>query len=911
MKKKRLLALFLACTMSIPTLGVSAAENEPTPPSEEISVEEPAADDPIGEEIIIEGPAEEENLIDEPVIDEPFIEEPVIEQPIIEEPIIDEPIIDEPDIDEPIIEEPIIEESIIKEAPLNSLMLMTNEGNSLVPMATIASGSCGSNLKWTLDSNGTLTINGTGTMTDFPTYKDPPWYSRRASIKTISIQSGVTSIGDLAFCWCENLTSVTIPTSVTSIGDSAFLECTNLTSIKIPNKVSSIGIRAFYNCTNLASVTIPYGVDTISEEAFMYCKSLNSVTLPNSVTIIDEYAFAGCNGLTSIIIPDSVRSIYKDAFNGCRNLRSITFGKNLSSISYCAFYYAYLNTIIFKGNAPTIKGDSFLNVTATAYYPANNDTWTAENKLNYGGKLTWKTWTCEMLNQEHSIVTQNEVPPTCTETGLSEGEYCSVCGKITLSQTIVPANGHTEVTIPGKPATSTETGLTDGIVCGVCGKVLKEQEIIEISLPGGECGTELTWEFNPETGTLTISGTGAMENYSSRTAPWYEYADQITNLVVEENVLSIGKYALDGCSNLKTVSIPSTLTLIDQYAFSSASQMTDVYYNGTKSEWENISKKFGNTTLNGKIIHPIMAEGIGGNTDTDVEANASISYFGNFTGTFSPDSITAMKGTDAPRLVFAVDSYDNNDAADGSMFEFTVKLDNAKFIKDEKNPITVDDAISMFFITTSETNTTLASATNEFVPVGYDGWKPMTGGSNDLDSHDLLLNVEISEDHTQITYTIFAGKDAPIGNGSKFGVTLQSMLTETTPGTEASVTVIGDVCDGDELVYCQVLPDTYEIESLNIKENAESSDYLDAIPATSFTAEIDVKTGTTSNTLILAGYDADNRMVFMKYQTVSSDNKTYLIDVENTDSSIKKLTVFFVSQEESKEPLTKNISIPA
>ena len=187
----------------------------------------------------------------------------------------------------------------------------------------------------------------------------------------------------------------------------------------------------------------------------------------------------------------------------------------------------------------------------------------------------------------------------------------------------------------------------------------------------------------------------------------------------------------------------------------------------------------------------------------------------------------------------------------------------------------------------------------------------MTGGSNDLDSHDLLLNAEISEDHTQITYTVFAGKDAPISNSSKFGVILQSMLTETTPGTEAFVTVIGDICDGEELVYCQVLPDTYEIESLNIKENTESSDYLDAIPATSFTAEIDVKTGTTSNTLILAGYDADNRMVFIKYQAVSSDNMTYLIDVENTDNNIKKLTAFFVSQEESKEPLTKNISFPA
>ena len=482
MKTKKLLAFLLAFSLMLPTVSVSAKEYESTPNQTEISDEyiateepiadefvtdEPVTDEPITDELIpdqpvidepvtdepvIDKPITDEPITDEPVIDEPITDEPVIDEPVIDEPVIDEPVIDEPVIDEPVIDEPVIDEPVIdkpvidepeaEEPPRNSIMPMANEGNDLIPMATVASGSCGSNLKWTLDSTGTLTISGTGTMTDFPTYTDTPWYSRRASIKTVSIQSGVTTIGQLAFSWCENLTSVTIPNSVTSIGDHAFLECINLPSIKIPSSVTYIGESAFYHCNGLLSVNLPYGVKRIYEETFWGCSSLTSVTIPNSVTAIDESAFAACYGLTSLTIPDSVLYIYKDAFNNCRNLKSVTISKNISYIDYCAFYWTNLKTIIFKGNAPTIKSDSFKSITATAYYPTNNNTWTDDTKKNYGGTLTWKPWTCEMIDQEHSIVTKTAVPPTCTETGLTEGKHCSICGEILTEQTIVPAKGH-------------------------------------------------------------------------------------------------------------------------------------------------------------------------------------------------------------------------------------------------------------------------------------------------------------------------------------------------------------------------------------------------------------------------------------------------------------------------------------
>ncbi len=116
----------------------------------------------------------------------------------------------------------------------------------------------------------------------------------------LKFDRNITSIGELAFDWCEALTSVTIPNSVTSIGNDAFSCCGGLTSIEIPNSVTRIGNGAFNYCTGLTSVTIPNSITNISSYAFRGCSSLTSVTIPNSVANINDYAFSGCSSLTSV-----------------------------------------------------------------------------------------------------------------------------------------------------------------------------------------------------------------------------------------------------------------------------------------------------------------------------------------------------------------------------------------------------------------------------------------------------------------------------------------------------------------------------------------------------------------------------------------------------------------------------------
>ena len=166
--------------------------------------------------------------------------------------------------------------------------------------ATVASGTCGTNLTWTLDDAGTLTISGSGDMYDYA-HRTAPWSSHVYSITALVIEDGVTGIGDYAFSELNNITSVVIPEGITRIGKSAFDCCTGLVSITLPDSLVTIGESAFYACSGLTGICIPDMVTQINNSAFYYCTGLTSLRFPGSIATIGEYAFLGCSKLSDLV----------------------------------------------------------------------------------------------------------------------------------------------------------------------------------------------------------------------------------------------------------------------------------------------------------------------------------------------------------------------------------------------------------------------------------------------------------------------------------------------------------------------------------------------------------------------------------------------------------------------------------
>ena len=233
-------------------------------------------------------------------------------------------------------------------------------------------GKDGSNVTWTLDSAGLLTISGTGEMADYESKTDSasgeeittaPWGNQA---KTVVIGDGVTGIGNAAFYGCSGLTSVTMGSKVTSIGESAFCGCTGLTGIVLPGSVTGIGEYAFSNCESLTAIEIPEGVTTLGNSAFFGCDNLkeiryNARAAANLTGLSGAFRSAGASvGGVKVIFGESVEKIPSNLFCNCESLTSVTIGSNVTSIGDNAFLDCKgLVEINYNARAAECTEDSF------------------------------------------------------------------------------------------------------------------------------------------------------------------------------------------------------------------------------------------------------------------------------------------------------------------------------------------------------------------------------------------------------------------------------------------------------------------------------------------------------------------------------------------------------------------------
>ena len=251
-------------------------------------------------------------------------------------------------------------------APLRSATL------NLVSDGLVASGSCGENLTWSIDEEGTLTISGTGAMWDYDYvsvdgvwHTTAPWYSY--SPTKLVLNEGITYIGYYAFQQAEFTGSLTLPESLTSIGSFAFDGCDGFTgTLVLPEGLTSVGGYAFWDCKGFTGdLILPESLTNIGWGAFQSCSGLTSVTIPKSVKEILGAAFSDCSSLSNIIvngntsydaadgvlfnkdhttllcypagkentayeIPEGVTKINNSAFSGCSNLDSVTIPRSVT-----------------------------------------------------------------------------------------------------------------------------------------------------------------------------------------------------------------------------------------------------------------------------------------------------------------------------------------------------------------------------------------------------------------------------------------------------------------------------------------------------------------------------------------------------------------------------------------------------
>ena len=374
---------------------------------------------------------------------------------------------------------------------------------------------------WSLDFDGLLTISPIGETGVIHEPEDEfPWYNCRDLITKLSVEEGVTEIGNWAFHDLYNLKTVTLNEGLETIGHKAFVN-TSIESLTIPTTVHDLHDGAFARMHSLTEIKMAeesehfkavegvlYTEDGKGLLAYPTNKDGESYEIPDGTEEIWGHAFEATK-VQNVTIPDSVTFIAGCAFHSS-NLTSIEIPLTITGIGDCAFENCNaLTDVTFKGGYEWLGGNVF-------YREENLEGITIHYPIGMPG---WPDKAVEKLYLEHN-----------------------------------PEEGYT--------AEGYEVSGT--LVSG------------EIEL---EEGGMLEWSISAD-GTLTVTGSGAIPDYGwdheGNPAPWKRYANLITGISIGDEITRIGSKVFAQLWNVHSVDVPGNVEEIGESAFRFYDSLTEI-----------------------------------------------------------------------------------------------------------------------------------------------------------------------------------------------------------------------------------------------------------------------------------------------------------------------------------------------
>ncbi len=357
------------------------------------------------------------------------------------------------------------------------------------------------------------------------------------------------------FPCASNFTSFTVPSSVKEIYPYAMRYTSNLKTLVIPDNVTGIGEFAISTSSSLTTVTIGNGLKVLPRSCFSTCSVLASVTLPESLQMISANAFYNCSALTTINLPASLKSIGKRAFYNT-NLQSVNLPEGLLYIGPQVFYNAKLENVVIP--------QSVLYVGENAFY---NTPW-LQNYADAGNTLI-----------SNNVLLFMPMPSSTNVVTIPDGIRIIAGGALNAYQNTYYGYNYNNIAAVEVPGTVEAIGTN----------AFRTSSNWYNSLPDGLTYLDNTLYLakNPENGNVTVN-----EGIKSIAGKAFDKSRDVTSVTLPSSLVTIGEDAFAStkiksiripegvryvgydafayCSELETVYMPSTVEVIDDYAFDSA-----------------------------------------------------------------------------------------------------------------------------------------------------------------------------------------------------------------------------------------------------------------------------------------------------------------------------------------------------
>lgn len=447
---------------------------------------------------------------------------------------------------------------------------------------------------WKLE-DGVLTISGEGAMENYAKAVKQPWYEKRTQITSVVVEDGITEIGDFAFYGLTNLKEISIADSVTKIGDYALKNCSALSEVQLPEKLESVGESAFYGCTALKDIIFHENVQSIGSYAFSRCTELNKVIFEGDAPEIQTGAFSGVRA--SVSYPEEKTGWTADkqqnyggqlSWNQPLPWDVVNHTLTITSDSYMKNYESAAKTPWYANRADIISivvTEGVTKIGDYAFYGYSNLTSvqlpdSLESIGNYAFKNCGKLSEITLPEKVSAIgesafygcgLAEIAIPSSVTE--IADYSFARNTGlkNITFEGSAPTIAAHAFSGVKAKAMYPEDDSSWNEDIKQNYGGTLQWDDTEEKQ----QCGTNAYWKV--ENGTLTISGSGAIDNYDSAAeCPWVDQRASITKIVVEDGITSIGNFAFYGMTNLTEISLADSITSIGAYAFKNDSSLETV-----------------------------------------------------------------------------------------------------------------------------------------------------------------------------------------------------------------------------------------------------------------------------------------------------------------------------------------------